>query len=271
MAPSRPPLAAAALQAHGRFLRPIVRALLAGEHDVEDIVQETQVRAWQRTRTDSAPGTAWLSRVARNSSFDRLRARRQLQRLHSRLPAATDATSPSEVMHAEEHRQCVVKAVLALPRPCRDVVPLRFWEEQSPTAICKRLGVPAATVRSQLKRGMAMLRAQLDIGCGERRQWVTALVPIAFARPREPLCAWGLFLMTKAKLVAMAASVVIAGLVVWWLSATPHRGAPQSESRRRPPRSPSGQRRSKPQPKAPSPTRRRWFRRRASSPKRRAN
>ena len=48
-------------------------------------------------------------------------------------------------------------------------------------SIAARLDVPGATVRSQLKRGLAMLRERLDEDYGNRRVWMVALSPFAAA------------------------------------------------------------------------------------------
>jgi DNA-directed RNA polymerase specialized sigma24 family protein len=80
-----PPFASPeALLAHRRFLRPIVRALLRGGDGEDDVVQEALVREWLAgPAAPRAPGS-WLARVARNLSFDHLRAARRGERLQQR-------------------------------------------------------------------------------------------------------------------------------------------------------------------------------------------
>jgi hypothetical protein len=75
--------------------------------------------------------------------------------------------------------------VAALEEPLRRVVLLRYVEGLSSAHIARALGVPAGTVRWQLKTAMDRLRARLDAEHdGERRRWVALLAPIALANRR---------------------------------------------------------------------------------------
>ncbi|MBL8753845.1 MAG: sigma-70 family RNA polymerase sigma factor [Planctomycetes bacterium] len=213
---SKPPIPSPeTLLSQRQFLRPIVRALMRGEDGVDDVEQETVVRAWLASKAEPR-SWAWLRRIARNLGIDRLRAARREAQRRASLPPPEPAPSADEVLQHEEQRRRVVQAVLALPQPYRNVVLLRFWEELSPAAIAARLGVPGATVRSQLARGLAMLKERLDAGYGERRAWLVALAP--FAGPAgASVVLWGVLLMTKTKVAALAA-VVLAVCVgaLWW-------------------------------------------------------
>lgn len=60
---------------------------------------------------------------------------------------------------------------------------LRYLEERPPREIARRLGVPVATVKTRLKRVLAMLRGRLDVDHdGDRGAWVLLLLPLAGRR-----------------------------------------------------------------------------------------
>lgn len=53
-------------------------------------------------------------------------------------------------------------AVMALPKKYRVVIYLHYYEEYSTEEISELLGIPCATVRTQLKRGRALLKSGLE-------------------------------------------------------------------------------------------------------------
>src|SRR5262249_21957009 len=57
-----------------------------------------------------------------------------------------------------ESARALVDLVLELEEPVRSTILLRYGEELAPRAIAERLGVPARTVESRLRRGLARLR-----------------------------------------------------------------------------------------------------------------
>jgi len=66
------------------------------------------------------------------------------------------------------------------------VVALRYFEGLEPTAVARRLGVPAGTVRSQLKRALDQLRSDLERRtAGDQQLWTATLLPLAGWRARE--------------------------------------------------------------------------------------
>ncbi len=219
MSSSVPNASLESLLAHGRFLRPIARALLRGADGEDDVVQDTLLRAFRSQATPDRPASFW-GRVARNLSLDRLRAARREAGLRHVVAADDVAPSPADVLQQEEQRARIVHAVLALPQPYRSVVLLRYWEDLTPAAIAARLTLPGATVRSQLARGLAMVRERLDAEFGDRRTWIGALAPAAgFGRGGDVV--WRTILMTKTKFAVAGMVMLACGLGLWWMLADP--------------------------------------------------
>jgi RNA polymerase sigma factor (sigma-70 family) len=233
MATPRPLTEPEALLAHQPFLRAIARSLLRGADGVDgedDVVQEALVRASQAEPPSASRLSSWLARIVRNVGLDHRRAARRARRLYEQLPPREAAPSAEEVLQQEEERRRVVHAVVALPQPYRDTVLLRYWDDLTPAQIAAQLAVPGATVRSQLQRGLAMVRERLDAEYGDRRAWLAALAPVAgIGDGALQSLAWGTFLMTKLKVVASLAALLLVGLTAWmWFGqeAPPIGGAP---------------------------------------------
>ena len=83
--------------------------------------------------------------------------RREGERVSRESWAASEATGDDGEDAAERlhlHRR-LAKAVLALDEPYRSTLVLRFFDDLAPREIARRQGLPAATVRKRLSRGVA--------------------------------------------------------------------------------------------------------------------
>jgi len=60
-----------------------------------------------------------------------------------------------------EERMVVWQALGRLSDAQRAVLVLRFWEDLSEAEVCRLLGLPAGTVKSHTRRGLARLRQDL--------------------------------------------------------------------------------------------------------------
>lgn len=139
---------------------------LADEHEAEDAVQETYVRAWQaldRVR-DAQAALAWVCRVARNVAADRARARGRRarpafgdeeQRWAERL--ASEAEDPHALLESAEARRFVRGVIDELPEKHRVVLWLREVDQLSTEETAAALGVAVGTVESRLSRARAAL------------------------------------------------------------------------------------------------------------------
>jgi RNA polymerase sigma-70 factor (ECF subfamily) len=105
----------------------------------------------------------WLRRVTVHRATDALRRR-------SRRPEAA-AEEWMEEQHVETNPDAVSAAVVArleellrgLPEAMRVAVVLRYQEEMLPDEIASLLGQPVATVKSNLQRGLQLLRRKAAV------------------------------------------------------------------------------------------------------------
>lgn len=167
------------------WLRRLIRGLVADEGHREDVFQETMLAAIHcRPRRESSL-RPWLARVARNRAAQLRRA--DVARRHRELAAARAEALPSTadlVERASEEREALA-AVLGLGEPYRRCLILRFLEGRSYAWIARELQVPIETVRTRIKRGLALVRHSLGRGSTHARYGVGGL--FVFGRQPRPL------------------------------------------------------------------------------------
>ncbi|MCC9306694.1 SigE family RNA polymerase sigma factor [Kitasatospora sp. RB6PN24] len=132
--------------------------VLTGHQQVaEDLVQEALEKACRRWRRIAAADSpeAYVRRILVNLANDRWRrAKRAGERFE--VPERAD---PHDSYRQVELRDGLVRALHGLPIGMRTVVVLHYLHDQGPEEIAGTLGISPSSVRSQLARGMAKLRA----------------------------------------------------------------------------------------------------------------
>ena len=247
------------LLTHREWGERTARALVHGEAEAEDVVQQAWLEILQRPpATEPRRPQGWLRSVLRFTALDRMRSERR-RRHHEEgaaRPERLDVAPPDIVARAETIDR-VVHAVLNLEEPYRTTVLLRYFEDLAPQAIAARQGIPVETVRTRLKRAVARLRGRLDAESGgDRRRWCLALLPLlrrstsgtAATGGAPAIAAAGVLLMgakTKAAVAGAALLLGAAGILLWrpWTdtvatSPTPpnrtavdaHQGSPRGSS-----------------------------------------
>lgn len=134
-----------------------LRVLGGSEHDAEDVVQETWIRAvgaLERFEWRSAFRT-WLIGICLNRARDRLRKPSREVQPEEPLEVATPPASVPDRVDLEN-------AISALPDGYRTVLVLHDVEGFSHEEIGERLGIAAVTSRSQLSRARSAVRAALS-------------------------------------------------------------------------------------------------------------
>lgn len=164
------------------WLRTLALQLIADAAAADDAVQETVVAALRRRPALDSGGRAraWLASVLRRNVSYALRGARNRADRERRSAREEAQPAADEVAARAESQRSLADAVFSLSEPYRSVVLLRFFEGLEPGEIAARRGVPAATVRSQLSRALAEMRATLDRRHGgDSRVWCAALLPLA--------------------------------------------------------------------------------------------
>jgi len=141
----------------------LARWLTGNDHDAEDLVQESYLRAYKFfDRFQGDDGRAWLLAVVRNTCYTWLKQHhaRELavsfeEEIHG---AASDALNPEKLLLQKATRQMLRAALEELPLEFREVVVLRDLEGFSYKEIAAIVDVPLGTVMSRLTRGRGRLQ-----------------------------------------------------------------------------------------------------------------
>lgn len=209
------------LRQHGTAVRRLAMELLRDGAAADDAVQETWVRAVQRPpRHEDAVG-GWLATIVHNVArklrrSERRRLRREAVAAQLRVNEVEDH---STALAREELVHRLVAAVTSLDAPFREAIWQRYFEGLAPREIASASGVPLATVKSRLQRGLGLLREKL----GERdgTDWRAGLL-VAFgwqegAVGTAAATMWpGVLLMTAWMKSAAAVLVVLGAGFLWW-------------------------------------------------------
>jgi len=168
------------LAEHAAFLRSIARRLIGDPSSADDLVQEAMVRALGRPPVAMRSMRGWLATIVRNvfrdqRAADRARQRREQDVARQRGDAHFDA-DPFGI-------ELLSAALRALPADYRRVIELRHYAQRPVGEIARELGVPEATVKTRLHRGLGLLRADLEQRAGGRRGLRRALGPLVLSVP----------------------------------------------------------------------------------------
>lgn len=213
---------------HAAFLRAVARQLVRDPGAVDDVVQEALLRAAERDAQGLPAPRSWLATVARNLFRDRFAQERARRRREQEYVRRGQRGAQREV-HGVEQLTC---ALAALPHDYRQALQLRFYMQHSFAAMAAELGVPVATAKTRVRRGLQLLRADLDQRLGGADEVRGVLLPMLLV-PTSPgamafvptqiaaLVSVLTTLMTKKLVVAAlaVASLFCLWLPQWWSTA----------------------------------------------------
>lgn len=154
------------MRRHNQRVYRAVRAILGGDDDAEDVIQQAYLNAYQHLRqfAGEARFSTWLTRIAVNEALARRRKRNEFtdgddEAMIQLVPAA-DA-DPEQQTYAAELREVMEAEVAALPDSFRAVMILRDVEGLSTAETAATLGISEDLVKTRLHRARAILRERL--------------------------------------------------------------------------------------------------------------
>lgn len=226
---AEPPAGADDVVQHLSWVRRLALALVRDPDLADDLAQQAATDwmgssgGWTARRGGLR---AWLAKAARSLAIDRGRAERARRRREGEVAAASQPVErPDEVAARLEQQRRVVLMVQQLPEPYRTTIVHRYLDEWPTAAIAGRMGVPEATVRKRIERGLGLLRERLDgPSGGNARRWCLGLLEPSLRRQVEfgsaggglSAVGLGVGIMGSKALAGSVAAVVAAGLAVWF-------------------------------------------------------
>ena len=154
----------AAFVEHYSFLKKFVARYFSSEHDIEDIVQETYLRAYtaESKRKIAAP-KAYLFRTAKNVALSNLTKKsRQITDYLEEASASTAIDAAPSVdleLAAYEVLGLYCQAIATLSEKCREVFLLRKIYGLSHKEIATRMSLSVSSVEKYLRQGILVCDA----------------------------------------------------------------------------------------------------------------
>ncbi|MBO4562004.1 MAG: sigma-70 family RNA polymerase sigma factor [Clostridia bacterium] len=158
-------------QKYGNYMRSIAKRILRDERDVEEVVSDAVLAAWNSIPPESPRDlAAYLGRLCRNAAVDRARANSRKKRGGGEYEAVLDEIAelvPSAEAGPEEaaERLAVTGAIngflASLPKKKRTMFVQRYWYLMSEGEIAREHLMTRSAVSMQLSRLRAALKEHL--------------------------------------------------------------------------------------------------------------
>jgi RNA polymerase sigma-70 factor (ECF subfamily) len=161
------------VESHSRAAFRVAYRMTGNEHDADDVVQETFLRAYKQLQhfEERADFGTWLHRIAVNCSLDLLRARSRADRHYggdpesAELAGAAGARSEAQqdrLMISAELQTQVATAMKRLSASERTAFILRHFEGMPVEEIGKTLGIQVSATKHTIFRAVRKLRESLE-------------------------------------------------------------------------------------------------------------
>jgi RNA polymerase sigma-70 factor (ECF subfamily) len=169
------------VERHSRALFRLAYRMTGNEHDAEDLVQESFLRAYKQiAKFDgrAAFGT-WLHRICVNCSLDMMRARKTRREIQNKIEdertsswleqVASPGPSPERLMQSSQVTELLEPALNSLSENERAAFVLRHYEGSNIDEIAKALGVETSAAKHSVYRAVQKLRRSLEPAWGAAR------------------------------------------------------------------------------------------------------
>lgn len=147
------------VRAHDGMLKAYLRNSFPAIRDVEDLAQESYLRAWKSHAIRPINSAkALFFTVARRLALNALRRERRSPVVaiseHTQRVAFDQAPDAARAVIGAEDVQLLIAALDSLPARCREIFVLRRLQGVSQKEIAERLGLSEQTVQVQAARGL---------------------------------------------------------------------------------------------------------------------
>lgn len=146
------------------MMRAYTRRMLNAGADVDDVVQEAFVTAWQRLPELEDPGRvkSWLMRIVGRKALDRIRTRRVQVSVDDVEPPAPAHDSPPRLVESRAGVDALGAALHTLADAEREAWVLREVGGHSYDEIAEEMDIPVTTVRGLLARARRHILVRME-------------------------------------------------------------------------------------------------------------
>lgn len=132
----------------------------------EDVVHEVYLKAWNRAASyDPTKGTpmAWLTRIARNSAIDWIRAqkRRPTTGDDELIFVADQSETAEEMLIRVEQSDIVRQQVENLASADANLIRNAYLRGMTYFEVANETGLPLGTVKTRIRRGLRIMRERM--------------------------------------------------------------------------------------------------------------
>jgi RNA polymerase sigma-70 factor (ECF subfamily) len=154
------------MERYGGRLFAVAHRLLGSRADAEDALQQAFLACFRSAHTYRAEWavSTWLYRIVTNVCVDEMRRRAARARLAESIEEAAprrDFPSRPRATRGTDRELDLRRAWTAVPREARVLLALRYVDGLSHKELARIRGISVNTVKSQIARGKAILRAAL--------------------------------------------------------------------------------------------------------------
>ena len=148
------------VRTHQRLVYSLALRMLSDRHKAEDLAQDVFLQLHRKLDVieSAAHLEFWLRKVTTHRAIDRLRQEPKHESLQSQESADLAAETGDDDPLLQRR---LAELVARLPPAPRAVVLLRYQEDLDPMQIAATLDMPINTVKSHLKRSLAILRSRV--------------------------------------------------------------------------------------------------------------
>lgn len=144
------------LRAHGKEIQGVAYLILRDRALAEDVLMDTLLSALDRASSlrDPAALRPWLLRIATNHALGR-------RRRATRVAYLTVVPDTPVADHDPADRLALLEALETLPARTRAAVALHYYADLPVADVALAMGTSSNTVKTQLRRALDAMRAQL--------------------------------------------------------------------------------------------------------------
>jgi RNA polymerase sigma-70 factor (ECF subfamily) len=142
--------------------------ILGDQGEAEDALQDVYVSVWRRAGSfdaSRASAISWLAAIARNRAIDRLRSAgrpRPTVPMEQALDVPDAGDDALALLETDEERKRLMHCLDELESPASGAIRAAFFDGFTYAELATRAGVPLATMKSWVRRGLIRLRGCMD-------------------------------------------------------------------------------------------------------------